>query len=116
MSIEEVVKRVLSRHPDITREDIVKAIEEKKAASDGLLTDDAAARLVAAGMGVKIKRNKKPPRIYVRQLVAGLNNVTIAGRVLLVNKPRTFSRPEGNGVLAKLRVGDKTGAIEVVLW
>jgi replication factor A1 len=116
MSVEEIVQRILLHRQDLTREEVIRAIEMKKAASGGFLTDDAAARLVAAELGVEIKLKETLPKIHIRQLVSGLNDVTVSGRVLNVNKPYLFQRSDGEGQVARLLIADKTGCIQVVLW
>jgi len=92
------------------------AITKKKAASGGLLTNEATARLVAAELGVEIKLEKPLPKVYISQLVSGLNDVTVSGRVLLVIAPRAFHRADNKGQIARLLIADKTGSIKVVLW
>jgi len=116
MNVEEIVRHILLHSHGLTREEVVMAIEKKKAASGGFLTDEAAARLVAAERGVEIKLKETHPRIYIHQLVSGLNDVTVSGRVLFVNMPQIFSRPDGNGQVARLLIADKTGTVKVVLW
>lgn len=116
MGIEEIVQLILSHRSGLSREEIVRAINQKKAASGGFLTDEAAARLVAAEQGLDLKLEERLPQIYIRQLVSGLNDVTISGRVLLVNMPKMFFMPNGSGQVARLLVADKTGTIGVVLW
>jgi len=123
MSIEEIVQNIVSRSHGITREQIITLIEEKKTASGGYLTNEAAARVVATELGVEIKIRKSLPKIYIQQLVSGLSDVIIFGRVLLVSPPITFSRAGKNGVpgrkngkVARLAIADKTAAIKVVLW
>ncbi len=116
MSEEEIVQRILSHQDSMTRKEIAKAIEEKKAASGGFLTSEAAARLVAVELGVKVELEELLPKAYISQLVAGLNDATVSGRVLLVTTPQQFSRPRGNGQVARLLIADKTGSIGVVLW
>ena len=99
MGEEEIIQNILSHCSDLTREEIMAIIEKKKVASEGFLTNEAAARLVAAECGVEIKLAKALPRINIGQLISGLTDVTVYGRVLLVAKPRVFSRPDGNGYL-----------------
>lgn len=91
IGVEEIVKHILSKCPDLTREEIVLTMEKKKVAGGGFLIEVATARLVAAEYGVEIKFEMPLPKIYIHQLVPGLNDVTISGRVLLVNKPQVFS-------------------------
>jgi len=116
MSVEEVVQHILSHSHGLTHEKVMIAIEKKKTASGGFLTDEAAARLVAAEHGVEIKFKKTRPKICIHQLVSGLNDVTLSGRVLLVNMPQAFPRLDGIGQVAWLFIADKTSTIKVVLW
>ncbi|UCE95683.1 MAG: hypothetical protein JSV51_08200 [Candidatus Bathyarchaeota archaeon] len=116
MSTDEIVQHILSHCPDLNREEVMVAVEKKRTDSGGFLTEEAAARLVAAEFGLKIKFEKPHPRIFIKQLVAGLNNVTISGRVVAVNMPKEFPRPDRNGKIARMLIVDKTGAIRVALW
>jgi replication factor A1 len=116
MSAEEIVELIILHRNGLTREEILKAIKKKKTASGGLLTEEAAARLVAAEQGVEIRLEKQPPKVYIHQLVSGLNNVTVSGRVLLVNATRADTRSDRGWRMAKLLIGDRTGVVAVVLW
>lgn len=116
MSAEQIVELILLHRNGLTREEILKAIKKKKTASGGLLTEEAAARLVAAEQGVEIRLEKQPPKVYIHQLVSGLNDVTVLGRVLLVNATRADTRSDVGWRMAKLLIGDRTGVVAVVLW
>ena len=117
MGAEGIVSHILSQRQDLTREAVLGAIAAKKTASGGLLTDETAARLVAIELEVEVaQRQPSVPRIRIGQLISGLNDVTIFGRVFATQAPKTFRQPEGEGQVAKLLAGDETGAITVVLW
>jgi replication factor A1 len=116
MNVEEAILSILACCPNLTRQDVEKRIQERKTASGGLLTDASAARLVAAEYGVEFKHRKPSPKLYVNQLVSGLNNVTVTGRVVTLGKPQSFSGRNRQGHVAHLTIADKTGKIRVVLW
>ncbi|MCK4435440.1 hypothetical protein KAU87_01380 [Candidatus Bathyarchaeota archaeon] len=117
MSIKKIVLRILSHRRDLTRKEVEVAIEEKRVASEGYLTHEAAARLIAAELGVKIARKRPHPQILIKHLISGLNDVTVSGRVLLVNRPKAFSRRDGSGgTVARLQIADQTARIRVVGW
>lgn len=116
MNVEEAIMSILTRCPNLTRQDVEERIRERKTASGGLLTESSAARLVAAEYGVKIKLRRSSPKLYIEQLVSGLNNVTATGRVSALGKSKSFSRRNGQGQVAHLTIADKTGKIRVVLW
>jgi replication factor A1 len=116
MSAEQIVELILLHRDGLTREEILKAIKKKKAASGELLTEEAAARLVAAEQGVEIRLEKQSPKVYIHQLVSGLNDVTVSGRVLHISATRADTRSDRGWRMAKLLVGDRTGTVAVVLW
>ncbi len=100
----------------MTYEEVMTAIKRKQDASGGLLSDDSAARLVAAEYGVSIRHERSTPKIDLSQVVSGLNDVTVCGRVLLIGKPQIFCQALRNGRLARLLIADRTGLLKVVLW
>jgi len=117
MPFKEIAQKILSSRPDLTHEEIFRMIEEKERAAKGFLTRESAARLVAAELGVELSKVSFKRGISIQDLISGLNNVTIAGRVILVYPLQKFSRSDGTeGKVRRLFVADKTGEIEVVLW
>ncbi|MFQ6080101.1 MAG: OB-fold nucleic acid binding domain-containing protein [Candidatus Bathyarchaeia archaeon] len=117
MGLEEIVQRILSSREDLTREEVLGMIEEKKRTAEGFFTDEAAARIVASELGVKVLREPFRPEAWIRDLVSGLNDVTVVGRAIAVYPPQTFTRPDGTeGKVARLLIADKSGTLKVVLW
>lgn len=53
VDIDSIVNKILAVKPDMTRNAVMKLIEEEKAKAGGLLTDEAAVHLVASNLGVK---------------------------------------------------------------
>jgi replication factor A1 len=114
--IGKLLNQILSSNKTLTRKEITTAIEEKIAASKHLLTKEAAARLIAAELGVTTIHKNLCLRINIKHLTFGLNDVTTIGRVLAVSKLKTFSRQGGDGQLIRLKIADKTGKVDIVLW
>lgn len=52
MSAEAVIKRILTLRPHMTRDVIERLIEDERAKAAGLLTEEAAAHLVASNLGL----------------------------------------------------------------
>jgi replication factor A1 len=117
MAIEEIIKQIQSRCPELSREQILEKLENKKRKTGGFISDKVLMRMVASEFDVEIKNNEvlTPLMLSLRDLVPGLNNVTVIGRVVAVFSPRTF---EGNrsGKFASLLITDKSGVLRVVLW
>ncbi|MFQ6065264.1 MAG: OB-fold nucleic acid binding domain-containing protein [Candidatus Bathyarchaeia archaeon] len=117
MDLKDVIEHILSSKRDLTREEVLKRIEEKKAFAEGLFTDEAAARAVASDLGVEVPTKPLKPRMEIKNLISGLNDVTVTGRVLIIDPIRTFTRQDmTEGRVARLLVADRTGTLRVVLW
>lgn len=80
------------------------------------MSDEGAARLVAEELLIQM-RGKDLGRMQVKDLVSGLNDVTISGRVLLAWPPREFQRRDGtSGRVVRLVIVDRTGRASCALW
>lgn len=120
MDLEQVVQRILLVRRDITREEVLKKIYEKKRSAEGYFLDEAAARIVAFELGVEIPKNDAEPlwtKLSIENLVSGLSDVTVTGRVITVYPVQTFTRRDlTEGKVARLLIADKTGTLKTVLW
>jgi len=117
MPLEDIVQRILSAHPDFTREEVFEMIEEKEKEAKGFLTRESAARAVASELGVETRKVFLKHGISIGDLVSGLNDVTVAGRVIFVHPLQMFARPDGTeGKIRRLLVADGTGRVRVALW
>ncbi|MBS7647720.1 MAG: OB-fold nucleic acid binding domain-containing protein [Candidatus Bathyarchaeia archaeon] len=111
-SLDELVDAIVSRHPEVSREAILKRLSEERERSGGLISEDVLLRIVAAEFGVKLSSGVvSVPSIPISGLVPGLNDVSIAGRVIAVYPSKT-----ANSKFASVLVADKSGVIRVVLW
>lgn len=119
MDLEQVVQQILIARRDLSREDILKKIYDKKRSAEDYFLDEVAARIVAAELGVEISAQEEPFRtvINIKDLVSGLNDVTLIGRVTIAYPVQTFARPDSTeGKVARLVLADKTGTLRLVLW
>jgi len=117
MDLEEIIKRILSSRSDIKRKEILEMIKKKKIGAGDFLTDETAARIAASDLGVEIVQKPIRLKIQIQDLVSGLNDVTVTGKVSAVYPPKTFTRRNWTeGKLASIIVADKSGILRVVLW
>jgi replication factor A1 len=118
MNRDKIVQQILSSRPDLSHKEILEKIEEKRTKAGGYFTDDVAARIVALDLGVEITQKKtKLPRISIKDLVSGLYDVTVTGRVIAVYPIRSFTRLDRTiGNIAHLLIADKTGTIKITLF
>jgi replication factor A1 len=117
MHLNKIIEQILFIRQDLTRENILEMIEEKKRRADGYFTDEGAALVLASELGVKLERKSFKPHISIRDLVSGLNDVTVTGRVIIIYSPKFFINPAGKeGKLVNLLLADNSGAINLTLW
>jgi replication factor A1 len=119
MNLEQIVQRILLVRRDLTREDVLKRIYEKKRSAEGYFLDEVAARIVASELGVEIPKEAEASwtELSIKNVVSGLNDVTVTGRVIIVYPVQTFSRSDlTEGKVARLLIADKTGTLKTVLW
>lgn len=114
---EGIVKRILTLRPNLTEEAVMRLIDEEKARAAGLLTDEAAAHLVASNLGLDGSGERIEAKLRIGDLTSGLSDVSLTGRVIHIFPPRTFSRRDGReGKVLRMILGDGTGSVAVVCW
>jgi replication factor A1 len=110
------VEDILSKRRELSQDQILALIEEKKREGRGLLSDEGAARLVAEELLVQT-RGTELGRMRVRDLVPGLNDVNISGRVLLTWPPQDFQRKDGTpGRVMRIVLADKSDRVRCAIW
>jgi len=115
MTNEEVIQQILSKHPKISREEILRSLEAEKKKTCGLIAEETLWRLIAAKYGIEIIKRRTIRRMSIKNLVAGLNDVTLTGRIIAVFPPKKFEG-EKSGKVANLIVADEDDTLGVVLW
>ncbi|MEM3579071.1 MAG: OB-fold nucleic acid binding domain-containing protein [Candidatus Bathyarchaeia archaeon] len=113
--IDEFVNAIISQNPKVSREAILKRLEEERKKSGGLISDEVLLRIIAAEFGVKLANSFREPFLVISSLVAGLNDVSVAGRVIAVY-PSKASGKTAHSKFASVLIADKSGAVRVVLW
>jgi len=117
MGLEEIINQILTTQSNLNREQIFEMIKNKKAKAGNFLTDQTAARIIASELGIKISKKKFNLKIQIKDIVSGLNDVSLTGKIVSVYPVRTFKRKDWtNGKLGSIIVSDKTGTVRVVLW
>jgi len=115
MTNEEIIEQILIGHPQISREEILERLDKEKRKTGSFISDDALLRMIAAEFGVEIPREAPAPTLSIRDLVPGLNDVTVVGRVVAVFPSKTF-KANKKGRVASLLIADKNSISRIVLW
>jgi replication factor A1 len=117
MGFEDIVEQILSSRTDLTRQEVLRMIEEKKSSAEGFFTEETVARMVASDLAVQIPTDPLQPRLEIKNLISGLNDVTVTGRIIIVRASRTFTRSDmTEGRVARLFIADRSETLSVVLW
>jgi len=115
MTDEEIIQQILSKHPEVSRNQILENLETEKSKTGGLIADETLLRLIAARYGVEILQDRVYRKLSISHLIPGLNDVTVTARVVAVYPPRTFEG-EKSGKFASLMIADKDAILRVILW
>jgi replication factor A1 len=117
MSLEEIVERILASNSNFKRNQVLEMIEKKKRGAGEFLTDETAARIVASELGLESKKKPLLLEIQIQDLVSGLNDVTVTGKIVALYPTKTFTRRDWTeGKLASLLISDDNETLRVVLW
>ncbi|HLC00606.1 MAG TPA: OB-fold nucleic acid binding domain-containing protein [Candidatus Bathyarchaeia archaeon] len=116
MADEEVIQSVLSKNPEITRTQILQALETEKRKTGGLIEDETLLRLIAARHGVEVPQKKTYNCcLSISLLVPRLNDVTVSGRIVAIFPVKSFEGKQ-SGKYASLLIVDRAGLLRVMLW
>jgi len=116
MTVEEIISEILSKRPDVSRDQLLEALGSERSKTGGLIADVTLLRLIAARHGVEVPSegiiNRK---LSIGILIPQLNDVTICGRVIAVSPTRTFEGAK-SGKYASLTIADRDGTLRIMLW
>lgn len=118
MTAQEIIQAILAKHPELSEQQIKEALEAERTRSAGLLGDETLLRLIAARHGVEVPQQKTVLTgiLPSGRLFAGLNDVSVEGRLVAVFPARSFNGGEKSGKFANLMIVDHDSILRVVLW
>jgi hypothetical protein len=109
---DKIIEKI-SRISNISKEEIERKIEAKRAKLSGLISREGAAQVIAAELGISFDNEK----LKIEELLSGMKKVNTIGKVMSVSPVRTFKTKKGDdGKVANLFIADETSNIKVVLW
>lgn len=114
----KLLEKVLSRFPELSREEL-EAMVEAKLRESNLLNRVGALLLVAEELGAFKEELAEPPssqpmQAYTKimKLVPGLRDVSVRGVVYAISAPINVR----NHKIMRMKIGDDSGTIDVTLW
>ena len=108
---EQIIERI-SQSSKLEKEEILRRIAAKKARFSDLISDEGAAQIVAAELGVSFEKQK----LKINDLMIGMKKISVTGKITEEPVIRTFKKQQQDAEVASFSIGDETSNIRVVLW
>ena len=109
---DKVVEKI-AKYSHLGLEEVSRKIEAKRAKLSGLISQEGAAQIVAAELGVNFENEK----LKIDELLPGMRKINIFGKVISLSPIRTFKTQKGEeGKVLNFMLADETSNIKVVLW
>lgn len=115
MTAKEIIEQILVRHPETSRKEILERLDKEKTKTGSFISDDVLLRMIAAEFGVEVSKEALTPTLSIQDLVPGLNDVTVVGRVVAVFPSKIF-KANKSGKVASLLIADENSILRIVLW
>jgi ssDNA-binding replication factor A large subunit len=114
MTIDEILDK-LSAQTKLSHEELLKKIE-KKQKELAVVSIEGAAQLFAKELGLNLEVSKTK-NMEIKDIIGGVKNVNINGRIFQISNINTFKRKDGTeGKVVNLLIGDNSGFMKLVLW
>src|SRR3989344_2483421 len=113
LPLAEIIRKI-KEHSALSEDDIEAKIAEKMDKLAGLISKEGAAHIIANEMGIKLFDVGK---LKIKDVLAGMRNVEVDGKVMQVFPRTNFSRKDGSqGMVTSFILGDESGSIRVAAW
>jgi ssDNA-binding replication factor A large subunit len=115
---ETLIQDLLQSKPELSREEVLRRIEDKKrTVGAGYLTDQGALFLVAGELGVSLRKDDPSSDMTLKDLYIGANDVTVVARVLAIYPVSTYNKKDGGkGKYQRLVLFDGRNSVRLTVW
>lgn len=96
----------------LSKEEVERKVEAKRAKLSGLVSKEGAAQIVAAELGINFEKEK----VKLNELVQGMKRANVLGKIIEAGPVRTFRKNEREGKVANITIADETSMVKAVLW
>lgn len=108
---DQIIEKI-SKNADLSKEEVLRRVEAKKAKLSGLITNEGAAQIVAAELGISFEKQK----MKLHDLMIGMKKVSVIGKIIEDPSIKKFKKQEREGEVCSFAIADETSSIRVVLW
>jgi len=111
--LEELIKKI-ALEANISEDEVRSLIDDKKTELSDLISDEGAAYIVAKELGIPLI--KREHRLNIENIVPGMRNVDVVGRIIDISPVRNFKTEKAEGSVMNMRIADATGSVRISLW
>jgi len=113
-----LIGELLRQKPELSRDEILRRIEDKKrTVGAGYLTDQGALFLVAGELGISLRKEDASSDLSIKDLYIGANDVTVVARVLAVYPVATYNKKDGGkGRYQRLALFEGNNSVRLTVW
>lgn len=106
----------MQKQSNMTAEQLNSLIEDKSIELSGMINKEAAIHLVAQDLGINLPKSENN-KLQIKNLVPGMRNVNIIGRVFKTSPIKEFQKKNGEkGKVSNIFISDGTGYTRVPMW
>lgn len=110
---EELVA-IISEKSNLSRKEVEDKVQLKLAQLSDLISREGAAHIIANELGLKLFDTSA--KLQIKNILSGMRNVEVVGKVTRVFELRNFQSGERAGKVASVFIGDETGQIRLTMW
>lgn len=108
---EQLVDRI-AKSAGIEVDEVQRKIEAKRAKLSGLISQEGAAQIVAAELGISFEKQK----LKISEFVPGMRKVNTVGKIINLFPVREYNKNDRSGKIGSMVIADDSGNIRTVLW
>ena len=113
MSIEKLIDKIIEKS-GLSKKEIIERIKEKQKELQ-IISVEGAAYLVAKDLGIELLEYK-PKKLEMKNIVSGMKNVNVAGKIFHISPIVKFERNGKEGKVVNLFVSDGSDYVKIPLW
>src|SRR3972149_11700668 len=109
---ERIIEKI-SKASGLGKDEIEERVDAKREKLSGLISKDGAAQVVASELGISFENE----RLKIDELLPGMRNVNLLGKVINIFPVRTFKTKKGDeSKVVNFFIADESSNIKAVLW
>lgn len=110
------LKEKIVKSGKLSSAELEKKIKEKVNELSGLISEEGAAHIIGNELGIELLSLSLAQKLKVKEIYAGMKNISVVGKIIQKYEPRTFVKGDGIGKVCSIILGDETGTIRIVFW